>query len=73
MELEIAAIMYLLDSFADFEDDEPNRKKHLKENFGMPFLKTYYKFTEAELKVALGIEKAALAALELEKEKQKTG
>jgi hypothetical protein len=63
VELETAAIKFALISFADFENEEDNRIKHLKDNFGLvPSLKIYSRFNEEKLQSIL-----------LEKEQQRTG
>ena len=50
---EIKAVKFALDSFADYENEE-ERRKFLRQNFtAVPGLKTYFGFSETELKDAL--------------------
>ncbi len=53
IELKIKAVEYALGSFADY-DNEQERKKNLRENLtAIPGLKTFFSFSEVELKDAL--------------------
>lgn len=54
IQLEIKAVKFDLDSFADYENNEEGRRKFLREHFtAKPGLKTYLSFSEVELKDAL--------------------
>ena len=66
IQLEIKAVKFALDSFADYENDQ-ERKKILRQNFtAIPGLKTYFSFSETELKD----EKKQLQNLLLVREQQ---
>ena len=56
IQLKVKAIEFALDSFADYEN-EGDRKKNLRQNFAaIPGLKTYFGFSEDDLKDALKMQ-----------------
>ena len=65
IQLEIKAVKFALDSFADYGNDEEGRRNFLREHFKTkPGLKTYFGFSEAELKDVLNKLQEALNKLQ---------
>ena len=65
LDLEIAAVKFLLESFA-IAENEVSRNNILRENFGVPYLKTYFGFSKEILQnILLQLQKKKEHLLQL--------